>query len=61
MITETCESCGREFGCGARDDDCWCRRVELSAERTAIVREHFEHCLCPDCLEVAARGEAPMR
>ena len=54
MDTETCESCGREFGCGARQDDCWCNDLALGAERLAILREHFERCLCPDCLAVAA-------
>jgi hypothetical protein len=54
MQTETCESCGREFGCGAREDSCWCRDVALGPDRLAILREHFERCLCPDCLTVAA-------
>ena len=54
MITETCESCGREFGCGARDGACWCADHALTKERLAVLREHFEHCLCPDCLAVAA-------
>ena len=54
MNTEICESCGREFGCGARDDGCWCRELALGPERQAILREHFERCLCPDCLAVAA-------
>ena len=54
MITETCESCGREFGCGARDGVCWCKEVTLTPERLAVLREHFERCLCPDCLAVAA-------
>ena len=54
MITQTCESCGREFGCGARDAECWCADHELGPERLAILREHFERCLCPDCLTVAA-------
>ena len=54
MQTETCESCGREFGCGAEDGVCWCSEVDLGQERLAIMREHFERCLCPDCLAVAA-------
>jgi hypothetical protein len=54
MVTQTCESCGREFGCGARDDSCWCAAVALGPEPLAILREHFERCLCPDCLTVAA-------
>ena len=55
METETCESCGREFGCGAADNTCWCSEPELGPERLAILREHFERCLCPDCLTVATR------
>lgn len=55
MVTQTCESCGREFGCGADDGACWCNDKALSPERLAILREHFERCLCPDCLDVAAR------
>ena len=54
MITQTCESCGREFGCGARDDACWCSDVALGPDRLAVLREHFERCLCPDCLAVAS-------
>ena len=57
MITETCESCGREFGCGARDGACWCADHALTKERLAVLREHFERCLCPDCLAVAARKD----
>lgn len=53
MDTETCESCGREFGCGAREGGCWCTDLLLGPDRLAILREHFERCLCPDCLAVA--------
>ncbi len=60
MRTENCESCGREFGCGAGDDSCWCGGLVLGPERLAILREHFERCLCPDCLTVAANS-APER
>jgi len=56
MNPETCESCGREFACGAQDPDCWCTRVTIDRDRLAILREHFARCLCPDCLELAADG-----
>ena len=59
MDIETCESCGREFGCGAREATCWCNDRSLSPERLAILREHFERCLCPDCLAVAAGERLP--
>jgi hypothetical protein len=55
MTPETCESCGREFACGAQDASCWCREAVLDRDRLAILREHFERCLCPDCLALAAR------
>ena len=57
MITQSCESCGREFSCGADESTCWCAEHTLGPERLAILREHFERCLCPDCLAVAA-GDA---
>jgi Cysteine-rich CWC len=55
MNTQSCESCGREFTCGADEDHCWCNEVKLSRDHLAVLREHFERCLCPDCLAVAAR------
>jgi hypothetical protein len=60
MQTQTCESCGREFGCGADHDPdgCWCREIALGPERRAILREHFERCLCPDCLRRVASQAA---
>ena len=57
MQLQICESCGREFGCGADEDACWCNDVTLTPERLAILREHFERCLCPDCVTVAAGAE----
>jgi cysteine-rich CWC protein len=56
MNAQICESCGREFGCGADEQTCWCRAVTLDRDRLAILREHFERCLCPDCLRVAAEA-----
>jgi hypothetical protein len=51
MGAQACESCGREFVCGAQSPGpCWCDAVELGPDRVAILREHFERCLCPDCL-----------
>jgi hypothetical protein len=59
MIAQICESCGREFACGAQDAECWCAQIALGPERLAILREHFERCLCPDCLAVATRDQLP--
>jgi hypothetical protein len=59
LLAQTCESCGREFGCGAEDETCWCSQLALGPERLAILREHFERCLCPDCLAAIDADGAP--
>jgi len=46
-----CESCGKEFFCGANVGECWCFAVEVKAEILAELRENFKSCLCEDCLE----------
>jgi Cysteine-rich CWC len=61
MNAERCESCGREFSCGAQDAECWCAALTLGPDRLAILREHFERCLCPDCLRLAARAQDAQR
>jgi hypothetical protein len=59
MELQQCESCGREFGCGAAGPEpCWCNEVAVAPEQLAVLREHFLRCLCPDCLRVAARRAA---
>jgi hypothetical protein len=61
MNAERCESCGREFSCGAQDAECWCAALALGPDRLAILREHFERCLCPDCLRLAASAHDSLR
>ena len=52
-----CESCGREFECGAKLSGCWCSAVELDDATRAELRARFRRCLCRACLEdYAARG-----
>ncbi|MEO7540076.1 MAG: cysteine-rich CWC family protein [Pyrinomonadaceae bacterium] len=46
----TCQSCGSEFGCGAKVDGCWCTDVKLTDWQAEIVRSKFDDCLCPTCL-----------
>jgi hypothetical protein len=54
-----CESCGREFACGAdAEDRCWCADVAVAPDQLAVLREHFLACLCPDCLRAAAAARA---
>lgn len=39
-----CESCGKDFNCGANIGKCWCFEVELKAETLAKLREEFKNC-----------------
>lgn len=52
-----CESCGAQFGCGAKLAGCWCSEVKLSDETLAELRARFGGCLCPACLERFAASE----
>jgi len=45
-----CESCGKDFFCGARVGECWCFAVDLKTENLAKLREDFKNCLCGYCL-----------
>ena len=46
-----CESCGEEFGCGAKLDGCWCNDVKLPEYAAEALKVKFDKCLCPTCLE----------
>ena len=54
---KTCEACGQQFACSASDAECWCEQVPLSAHARAELGAKFSNCLCPGCLNAAARGE----
>ena len=49
-----CESCGKEFSCGASLRGCWCSEIELTDETRASLKACYSDCLCRDCLEKAA-------
>lgn len=51
-----CESCGKEFSCGAKVGECWCFAVDLQAETLAELREEFTNCLCQNCLSKKTRA-----
>lgn len=50
-----CESCGKEFSCGADAGHCWCFEVKLSAQTLAEITKKYTNCLCPACLIDAER------
>jgi Cysteine-rich CWC len=51
-----CESCGKEFNCGASLSGCWCGEIKLSDEARAELREKYRDCLCRECLEKVGKA-----
>jgi hypothetical protein len=53
-----CESCGKEFSCGASLRGCWCSEVNLSDITRAELRGLYKDCLCRECLEKLSAKES---
>ena len=53
-----CESCGREFSCGASLRGCWCGEISLSDATRTKLQGLYKDCLCRACLEKISTGEA---
>ncbi len=58
-----CGACGASFECGGLWA-CWCGRVRLDDAARRELRERYDDCLCPKCLEqysVDTRASAASR
>ena len=60
-ITTVCAACGTVFGCGAAQATCWCAAVVLTPTASVDLVRRYQGCLCPACLERAARETHPSR
>jgi len=57
---ETCPRCQKQFACQA--GRCWCANVTVPMEALIEMRQLFESCVCPECLQHFAdkhRGTPP--
>jgi hypothetical protein len=54
---QSCEACGRDFGCGAEARGCWCEDLTVDGATLARLRETYDRCLCPSCLKAVAGAE----
>lgn len=45
-----CESCGKNFDCGASGGECWCFEIPVDADTRGVIAGRFDDCLCPECL-----------
>lgn len=52
-ITEKkCSKCDKPFGCQNLERGCWCENHQLTQEQLAYLKEHFDNCLCEECLKL---------
>ena len=42
-----CAACGRAFGCGIDERECWCAQVDLDAPARERLAAAYDDCLCP--------------
>jgi hypothetical protein len=56
---KTCQACGAEFDCAMLSGRCWCGEVKLNREQASDLKSRYSDCLCPNCLNEAARNGAP--
>jgi hypothetical protein len=50
--TKSCPGCKRAFECKPGNiTQCQCYGIALTAEIKAYIEQHFNDCLCRDCLE----------
>jgi hypothetical protein len=50
-MEKKCSKCGVGFNCQNETRGCWCEQVTLSIETLHYLKEHYENCLCPQCLQ----------
>ncbi|MCB9016920.1 MAG: cysteine-rich CWC family protein [Lentimicrobiaceae bacterium] len=48
-----CPRCGLPFEC-EHSASCWCNAYTLSPANTEKLRNEFDNCLCPQCLQLYA-------
>jgi len=51
MAIKKCSKCGSEFTCGNEKPGCWCEDLFLDIATLNELKEKYDNCLCPICLE----------
>jgi hypothetical protein len=50
-MIKKCSKCEAPFTCQNQSAGCWCENVKLSAQMLTYLKENYENCLCPKCLQ----------
>ena len=57
-VKEKCSKCDQAFEC-LQTEEYWCFDYDLSDATLRKLRNAYERCLCPGCLDQIAREEHP--
>lgn len=50
-MEKKCQRCQKEFTCNAQKiENCDCNKIKLSNSTLAYISQHYNDCLCLDCL-----------
>lgn len=50
MSIKTCAKCGVPFTCSNEQMGCWCENLYLDMKTLKLLKETYNNCLCPNCL-----------
>lgn len=51
MPVKKCSKCGDGFQCGCDASGCWCEGLTVEKTTLEQLKNQFDNCLCPKCLE----------
>lgn len=55
-VEKNCSKCNKPFEC-LHTAECWCMEYEISPENLKLLKESFDNCLCPQCLNFYSSGK----
>lgn len=58
-MQKTCSKCGNVFGCKNEAPGCWCESIYVDVTTLALLKEQFDNCLCPACLQSYSNFPSP--
>ncbi len=51
MASKNCSRCNDLFECSCETAGCWCESLYIDLDTLNELKEDYDNCLCPSCLE----------
>ena len=56
-MEKQCPRCGKTFECRHEDiENCWCMSAEIHPAAMNFIADHYEGCLCRECIDTLNRA-----